>query len=128
MANINNHALNMISKGPKFTRRSDLTPEIRLAIAYSAIEAQQNGKWGKITELARTYMISRTFVYMLASFLAVASLVIFSATPAIAPVNSHLPPFIYMLALRMEGRCSIEAISAIMKRFDLSFSYVGSVS
>jgi len=118
----------MISKGPKFTRRPDLTPEIRLSIAYLAIEAQQNGKWGKITELAGTYMISRTFVYMSASFLAAASLIIFSATPAIAPVNSLLLPFIYMLTLRMEGRCSVEAISAIMKRFDVSFSSVGSVS
>ncbi len=93
MPNINNDALNMISKGPKYTRRPDLTPEIRLAIAYSAIEAQQNGKQGKITELSRHFMISRTFVYMSASFLAAASVIIFSATPAIAPVTDHLPPF-----------------------------------
>ena len=118
----------MIPKGPKFKRRADLTPEIRLAIAYSALEAQQNGKWGKITELSKHFMISRTFVYMLASFLAAASVIIFSATPAIAPVTNHLLPFVYMLALRLEGRCSIEAISAIMKRFDASFSSVGSVS
>ncbi|MDM8526170.1 transposase [Desulfococcaceae bacterium HSG8] len=128
MVTMNNHALNMISKGPKFTRRPDLTPEIRLAIACSALEAQQNGKWGKITELSGHFMISRTFVYMLASFLTAAGMVIFSATPAVAPVTDPLLPFVYMLTLRMEGRCSVEAISAIMKRFDVSFSSVGSVS
>jgi hypothetical protein len=36
--------------------------------------------------------------------------------------------FAYMLALRMEGRCSIEAISTLMKRFDAPLSSVGSVS
>ena len=82
----------------------------------------------KDAELSKHFMISRTFVYMLASFLAAASVIIFSATPAIAPVTNHLLPFVYMLALRLEGRCSIEAISAIMKRFDASFSSVGSVS
>ncbi len=128
MPNINNDALNMIPKGHKFTRRPDLTPEIRLNIAYLALEAQQNGKWGKITELARYFIISRTFVYMLASLLATASTIIFSATSAVAPVNHYLMPFVYMLTLRMEGRCSIEAISTIMKRFDAPFSSVGSVS
>ncbi len=128
MPNINHNSLNMIHKGLKFARRTDLTPEIRLAIAYSALEAQKTGKWGKITELARHFMISRTFVYMLASFLATASVIIFSATPAIASVTNQWLPFAYMLALRMEGRCSIEAISTLMKRFDVSFSSVGSVS
>ncbi len=128
MSTINNHDLNMISRGQKFIRRTDLTPEIRLNIAYLALEAQRTGKCGKITELARNFMISRTFVYMLASFLTTASVIIFSATPAIAPVNSYWLPFVYMLTLRMEGRCSIEAISSVMKRFDISFSSVGSVS
>ncbi len=128
MVNINNQRLNMVSKGPKFTRRPDLTPGIRLAIAYSALEAQKTEKWGKITALARHFMISRTFVYMSASFLATAGVIIFSATPTIVPVANQWLPFAYMLALRMEGRCSIEAISALMKRFDASFSSVGSVS
>ena len=124
MPDINNNSSNMIPKGLKFARRADLTPEIRLAIAYSALEAQKGGKWGEITELARHFMISRTFVYMLASFLAAASAVIFSATPAIAPVTHHWLPFAYMLALRMEGRCSIEAISTLMKRFNVSASFI----
>ncbi len=128
MTNIKSHTSDMISKGLKFTRRPDLTPVLRLDIAYSALEAQHNGKWGKITELAGYYMVSRTFVYMLASLSATASVIIFSATPAIAPAANQWLPFAYMLALRMEGRCSIEAISTLMKRFDVSFSSVGSVS
>ncbi len=65
MPDINHNLLNMIPKRLKFARRPDLTPELRLAIAYSALEAQKNGKWGEITELSRNFMISRTFVYML---------------------------------------------------------------
>ncbi len=128
MPNINDHAFNMIPKGPKFTRRADLSPEIRLAIAHSALEAQKAGKWGEITKLARQFKISRTFVYIPASLLATTSVIIFGATPVIATATNHLQPFVYMLTLRMEGRCSIEAISVIMKRFDVSFSSVGSIS
>ena len=129
MPTINDHDINMISGGRKFIRRTDLTPEMRLNIAYLALEAQRTGKWGKITESAINFMISRTFVYMSASFSATVSVIIFSTTPAIASVtNQWPPPFAYMPALRMEGRCGIEAISTLMKRFDLSFSSVGSVS
>ncbi len=54
------------SKGNKFIRRTDLTSIVRLNIAYSALMAILNGKWGIITALSREFMISRTFVYMLA--------------------------------------------------------------
>ena len=128
MESVQNHESNMISGGQKFVRRKDLNPEIRLHIAYLALDAQRNGKWGKITELARSFIISRTFVYMLASLLATASVAIFSATATIAPATNCWLPFVYMLTLRMEGRCGIEAISCMMKRFDIPFSSVGSVS
>ena len=49
-----------------FTRRTDLTNEIRLAIATSALHAKMNGVWGTITDLANRYEISRPFVYSLA--------------------------------------------------------------
>ncbi len=48
-------------KGKRFIRRRDLTPYIRLSIAYTALY----GAWGEITQLAEDFMISRTFVYML---------------------------------------------------------------
>jgi len=128
MPNMNDHAINMIPKGPQFARRADLTPEIRLGIAHSALKAQKTGKWGEITQLARDFKISRTFVYILASLLTTTSMIIFGATPAITSATNHLLPFVYILTLRMEGHCSIEAISAIMKRFEISLSSVGSVS
>lgn len=55
----------------KFIRRSDVTPYLRLFIAFTALQAQREHTWGVITALARTYHISRTFVYLLAAALAV---------------------------------------------------------
>ena len=52
-----------------FTRRTDLTNEIRLMIAINARHAMTNGVWGTITDLADKYIISRTFVYSLAETL-----------------------------------------------------------
>ena len=49
-----------------FTRRADLTNEIRLMIATSALHAMTTGVWGAITDLAEKHIISRTFVYSLA--------------------------------------------------------------
>ena len=60
---------NMIPRGNKFLRRHDLTPSIRLYIAFMAISARATGTWGKITELSQQFMISRMFVYMLANTL-----------------------------------------------------------
>ena len=37
-------------------------------------------------------------------------------------------PFAYLLSLRLEGRCSLNAISAIMMRFDQTWSSVGKLS
>ena len=57
--------------GAKFIRRLDVTPSLRLFIAFTALQAQQHKRWGVITNLARTYAISRTFVSLLATSLAV---------------------------------------------------------
>ena len=58
---------NMILHGNKFIRRHDLTPLVRLQIAFTVLMARTCGTWGKVTELSRQYMISRMFVYMLAN-------------------------------------------------------------
>ena len=47
--------------GKKFLRRRDLTSEKRLHLAFMAMQ----GVWGAVSELARDFMISRRFVYML---------------------------------------------------------------
>jgi hypothetical protein len=52
---------------PRFRRREDLTQKDRLYIAIVALNARIFGEWGTITQLARDFNISRTFVYMLAA-------------------------------------------------------------
>ena len=47
----------------KFTRRSDLDPQTRIHIVMLAWLHQ--GIYGKMTEIANTYLISRTFLYQL---------------------------------------------------------------
>ena len=67
----------MIPRSNKFLRRHDLTPSIRLHIAFMATSGRATGTWGKITELSRQFMISRMFVYMLANTLHETSLAVF---------------------------------------------------
>ncbi len=113
--------------GIKFMRRSDLSPYTRLVIAFTALQAQREKVWGVLTNLARTYAISRTFVYLLAASLAATSEEVFG--PSLSPVGSDdLLPYQYMLSLRLEGRCSLGGISTIMKRFDVNLSSVGKIS
>ncbi len=80
-----------------------------------------------ITNLARTYAISRTFVYLLAASLAATSEEVFG--PSLSPMRPDaLLPYRYMLSLRLEGRCSLGGIATIMKRFDVNLSSVGTIS
>jgi hypothetical protein len=118
----------MTAENKRFIRRADLTPLIRLYIAFVALMAQRGAVWGKITELSRQYMISRMFVYMLAATLEQHSLIIFGDNRCNPAVVEERLPYSYMLSLRLEGRCSIEATSTIMKRFDLDLSSTGSIS
>ena len=46
-----------------FTRRTDLTNEIRLMIAINALHAMTNGVWGTITDLADKYIIYPGLLY-----------------------------------------------------------------
>lgn len=117
----------MIPPGNKFVRRHDLTPSIRLYIAFMALTARVTGTWGKITELSRQFMISRMFVYMLANTLNETSLTVFGDNVSNPAVTEELPDHC-ILSLRLEGKCSIEAISTIMKRFGIPNASVGSIS
>jgi len=122
-----NQISNMIPSGNKFVRRHDLTASIRLYIAFMALTARVTGTWGKITELSRQYMISRMFVYILANTLHETSLTVFGDNVS-KPGIPEKSPYHYMLSLRLEGRCSIEAISTIMKRFGIPNASVGFIS
>ena len=118
---------NMIPRGNKFVRRHDLTPSIRLYIAYMALTVRATGAWGNITELSRQFMISRMFVYMLANTLHETSIVVFGDNAA-KPSSTKEMPYPYILSLRLEGKCSLEAISTIMKRFGIPNASIGLIS
>jgi hypothetical protein len=92
-----------------------------------ALMARTTGIWGKITELSREFMISRMFVYMLANTLHETSLTVFGDNVSKPAVPKELA-YHYMLSLRLEGRCSIEAISTIMKRFGIPNASTGLIS
>jgi hypothetical protein len=120
--------VNMTAHGHKFLRRTDLTALTRLNIAFQALMAMEFNLWGKITALSHQYQISRMFVYMLASTLKQTTPLIFGNIRFQNMVVEKRLPYEYMLSLRLEGRCSIEAISIMMKRFDIDISSTGSIS
>ncbi len=111
-----------------FTRRTDLTNRIRLAIATNALYAMMNGVWGTITNLADKYGISRTFVYSLAGTLEEAGHFLFGETGEFIPTSLREQSIQMMLSLRLEARSSIGAISTIMKRFGCELPSTGSIS
>ena len=112
-----------------FTRRTDLTNEIRLAIATSALHAKMNGVWGTITDLANRYEISRPFVYSLADDLKKVGQFLFREAAEFVYAPSHRELAIQiMLSLRLEARSSIGAISTVMNRFEHDLSSTGSIS
>jgi len=112
-----------------FTRRNDLTNSIRLAIATDALHAMMNGIWGRITDLADEYRISRPFIYSLANALKETGEFIFKEMADCASTASLRELAIHvMLSLRLEAKSSIGAISTHMKRFGYELSSTGSIS
>ncbi|MCP4054137.1 MAG: hypothetical protein GY739_13995 [Mesoflavibacter sp.] len=113
----------------KFFRRKDLTFEIRLCIAFSAM---MSNKWGLISQLAKQYAISRTFVYMLQNELQIAVQDSFheckQPEKQLVVKERKLQSVAYSLSLRLEGKCSIPSISEIMKRGDFCNCSIGSIS
>ena len=113
---------------PQFIRRDDLTDHIRLMIVYNAYMAQRLGTWGTITNLSKEYQVSRTFIYSLLSGFKEVIPLLFSDKNNFNFTYTKKYICSIILAFRLEGRCSIDAISTLMKRFDLSYSSVGTVS
>jgi hypothetical protein len=110
----------------KFIRRHDLDVMTRLTIAYTALIAMAEKQRGTITELANEFFISRTFVYMLAkSLLEICQIQFDDMRPSIQLDKSSIDQ---ILSLRLEGKCSLESISTILKRFDIGNSSVGYIS
>jgi len=112
---------------PKFIRRTELSPSIRINIAIQADKAQQNNNWGMISGLSREYGVSRTFIYDLLSTFKLATHRLFapkkpSDIDPVAIVENRI------LAYRMEGKSSIEAISTLLAREGSLYSSVGYAS
>jgi len=80
--------------GKKFIRRPDLSPALRLIIAYSAWMSRQ---WGAITQLSKQYLISRTFVYMLIHDLEDAMLQVFGEQTGCEQVISKRECYAHIL-------------------------------
>jgi hypothetical protein len=118
-------AVNMELNRKKFTRRHDLSPVLRFMIAYTAWMSHQ---WGTVTQLAKQYLISRTFVYLLQHDLENAIPVIFGEQIGYEKTVTKTETHEFILSLRLEGKCGIEAISTIMKRFGYPDSSVGYIS
>ncbi len=113
----------------KFHRRKDLTFETRFYIAFCAMMSKQ---WGLISQLAKEYAISRTFVYTLQGELQIATQDIFQerewGEKHLLVKSRKEQSAAYALSLRLEGGCSIPSISAIMKRVGMECSSVGWIS
>ena len=109
----------------KFTRRHDLDPQTRIDIVKDVWMHQ--GIYGKMTQIAQAYHLSRTFLYQL-SWAARYHLEALFSDPQhlVQPPDLLLEPWI--LSLRLEGNCTIPSISSIFKRFDYQPSSVGYLS
>ena len=99
--------------GNKFMRRPDLTPSKRLHIAITALYAMRTGHWGVNSNIAGQFIISR--IFMLATTLRETESLIFGTT--FQYTQSKMTAFRYMLSLKLEGRCSIDAISRGISTF-----------
>ena len=89
--------------------------------------AQRNQTWGVITHLSRQYAVSCTFIYqLLATFKQGMDTLFSPAVTSTAPSRTASEQAI--LAYRFEGKCSIDAISTLMKREEKPYSSVGYVS
>jgi len=109
----------------KFRRRPDLDAQTRIHIVMLAWLHQ--GVYGKMTQIAQYYHISRTFLYQL---LFVANLhleVLFSDEKCLGQDDQqHVEQL--LLLLRLEGKCSIPSMAAILKTLDYQPNSVGSLS
>src|SRR6266403_2112971 len=109
----------------KFIRRHDLDPHTRIAIVKLAWLHQDI--YGKMTQIAQDYHISRTFLYQL-TWAAQHQLKELFSDPKhlVQDFHSQFEPLI--LLLRLEGKCSLPSLSAILKRLEYQPNSVGYLS
>jgi len=109
----------------KFIRRHDLTPHTRIEMVRLAWLNQ--GIYGKMTQIAQEYHISRTLLYPLIWAATLQLTTLCSAQkPHVQAPQPLLEPLI--LLLRLEGKCSIPSLSSILKYFQYQPNSVGYLS
>ncbi len=109
----------------KFIRRPDLSPQTRIQIVMLAWLHQ--GVYGKMTHIAQAYQISRTFLYQLLLAANLQLEVLFSDEKRLFQKDhQHLEHL--LLLLRLEGKCSLLSIAAILKALEYHPNSVGYLS
>jgi hypothetical protein len=109
----------------KFMRRPDLDPQTRIQIVMTAWLHQ--GVYGKMTQIAQYYQISRTFLYQL---LFVANLHLETLFSDEKPLfhKDHRHGEQLILLLRLEGKCSLLSIASIAQALEYHPNSVGYLS
>jgi hypothetical protein len=109
----------------KFVRRPDLDSQTRIHIVMLAWLHQ--GVYGKMTEIANAYRISRTFLYQLLLMANLQLETLFSDERLLFQKDHyHLDQLLFLL--RLEGKCSLLSIASILKALDYHPNSVGYLS
>jgi hypothetical protein len=109
----------------KFIRRPDLDPQTRIKIVNLAWRYQ--GVYGKMTEIAQLYQISRTLLYRLLWMANMQLEMLFSAATLREPHDQrHLAHLLFLR--RLEGHCSLLSMAAILQALDYHPHSVGFLS
>jgi hypothetical protein len=109
----------------KFIRRQDLDPQTRIEIVKEAWLFQ--GVYGKMTQIAQAYQISRTFLYQLILTVNL-QLEVFFSDEKVLFQNDHQHLEQLLLLLRLEGNCSLLSISSILQALAYHPNSVGYLS
>src|SRR5712664_2697225 len=109
----------------QFIRRPDLDPPTRIHIVRLAWLHQ--GVYGKMTQIAKSYQISRTFLYQLLLMANLQLETLFSDEKLLFQKDHrHLDQL--LLLLRSEGKCSFLSLSSILKALEYHPNSVGYLS
>src|SRR5215470_1810275 len=108
----------------KFMRRPDIDTVARVHIATQAFLGL--GVYGAITRIAKSYRVSRLFVYKLLWQLMLLYELEVCVPGSPEAVRKEVDR--HILLLRFEGHCALERISQILKQLGLPFSSVGYIS
>ena len=108
----------------KFMRRPDIDTVARVHIAAQAFLGL--GVYGAITRIAKSYRVSRLFVYTLLWQLMLLYELDMGAPGSPEAVRKEIDR--HILLLRLEGQCALARISQILKQLGRPFSSVGYIS